>query len=170
MTGQRKSEVAEARWNEFDLLERLWTIPAARMKGDAPHSVPLSDTALAILDSLPRLEGPYLFSTTFGEKPVAGFSKAKARLDALMGDEIGCFDPFVVHDIRRTVRTRLSMAPVEDRVRELVISHTQKGLHKVYDQHSYQEEKRKALDWWAARLRSILELAPENVIQFQARA
>lgn len=170
VTGQRKSEVAEASWNEFDLRERLWTIPASRMKSRAPHVVPLSDTALAILEALPRLKGPYLFSTTFGEKPVAGFSKAKARLDALMRDSLGHFDSFVVHDVRRTVRTRLSAAPVEDRVRELVIGHTQKGLHKVYDVHSYLEEKRQALNWWAERLRSILEAPPENVLRFQARA
>jgi integrase len=85
VTGQRKSEVAEARWGEFNILERRWTIPASRMKGDASHLVPLSDTALAILDLLPRFEkGDHLFSTTFGQKPVSGFSKAKARLDELM--------------------------------------------------------------------------------------
>lgn len=73
----------------------------------------------------------------------------------------------MVHDIRRTVRTRLSAAPVEDRVRELVIGHTQKGLHKVYDQHAYAEEKRQALDWWAAQLRCIVEPAHENVVSMR---
>ena len=111
VTGKRKSEVAEATWSEFNLVERLWTIPASRMKGDASHLVPLSDMALAILDSLPRFQkGDHLFSTTFGQKPVSGFSKAKARLDELMWATLGSRDPFVVHDIRRTVRTRLSAA------------------------------------------------------------
>jgi integrase len=127
------------------------------MKSDAPHVVPLSTIAITILRSLPRFAGgDYLFSTTFGKKPVAGFSKAKARLDALMSKELGSLEHFVVHDIRRTVRTRLSAAPVEDRVRELVIGHTQRGLHKVYDQHTYLDEKRQALDWWAARLTDVV--------------
>src|SRR6516164_1471007 len=43
LCGQRKSEVAEARWSEFDLDHKLWTIPAARMKADAAHIVPLTD-------------------------------------------------------------------------------------------------------------------------------
>ena len=44
LTGQRRSEVGEARWREFDLTSKLWTIPAERMKADAPHLVPLSDS------------------------------------------------------------------------------------------------------------------------------
>ena len=71
LTGQRRSEVAEARWSEFDLTKKLWTIPADRMKAAAAHVVPLSDDALTVLNSLPRFEsGDYLFSTTFGKKPV----------------------------------------------------------------------------------------------------
>src|SRR5262249_7403722 len=85
LTGQRKSEVAEARWAEFDLARKLWTIPAARMKADAAHIVPLSDDVLAILKSLPRFKrGDHVFSTTFGETPVNGFSKGKRRLDRRM--------------------------------------------------------------------------------------
>ena len=165
VTGQRKSEVAEATWTEFDLEKKLWEIPASRMKADAKHVVPLSDMAIEIVESLPRFnKGDCLFSTTFGEKPVSGFSKAKSRLDALMREQLGELEPFVVHDIRRTMRTRLSAAPVEDRVRELVIAHTQQGLHKIYDQHAYLDEKRQALDWWAGRLRGIVKPAPANVV------
>ena len=46
-----------------------------------------------------------------------------------------------------------------------VIGHSQKGLHKVYDQHAYLDEKRRALDWWAARLGSLVEQAPDNIVQ-----
>jgi hypothetical protein len=47
LTGQRKSEVAEARWSEFDIPGRLWHIPPGRMKGDAAHVVPLTPEAVA---------------------------------------------------------------------------------------------------------------------------
>jgi len=166
LTGQRKSEVAEARWREFDLQKRLWTIPAERMKGEAAHVVPLVDEVIAILNALPRFKkGDHLFSTTYGAKPVNGFSKAKARLDAAMAAELGGpADPFVIHDVRRTMRTGLSALPIPDNVRELVIAHARPGLHKVYDQFAYLEEKRHALTLWAARLRSIVEPPPDNVV------
>jgi integrase len=168
LTGQRKSEVAEARWREFDLDRKLWTIPAERMKADAPHVVPLTDDVIEILKSLPRFnKGDHLFSTDFGAKPVNGFGQAKIKLDKLMLSDLQsrCGDnatlpPFVLHDVRRTMRTGLSTLPVPDLVRELVIAHTKPGLHKVYDQHTYRDEKRKALKLWAAKLRAIVAAAP----------
>ena len=57
--------------------------------------------------------------------------------------------PFVLHDIRRTVRTGLSSLRVPDTVAEMVIGHTQKGLHKIYNLHAYFDEKREALTEWA---------------------
>jgi integrase len=162
LTGQRKSEVAEARWQEFDLEKRLWTIPSERMKMDAPHVLPLANDVLAILESLPRFKkGNYLFSTMFGAKPVNGFSKTKDRLDGAMRAQMGELEPWTIHDIRRTMRTGLSALPIPDRVRELVIGHAQPGLHKVYDQHTYLDEKRRALELWAERLRTIVNPAEE---------
>ena len=169
LTGQRKSEVAEARWSEFDLAKRLWEIPAERMKSDAGHAVPLSDDAVRILESLPRFtKGDYLFSGSYGQGPVNGFSKNKRALDARMRAELQQLPPFVIHDIRRTMRTGLSALPVPDLVRELVIAHSKPGLHRVYDRHAYLDEKRHALDLWAKRLRDIIEPAPANVVALHA--
>ena len=165
--------------SELDLDAALWTIPAERMKGDAAHLVPLS--APALIRSLPEFTGSHLFSTTAGRKPVNGFSKAKARLDYLMlaelrkdaaerGEDPGKAQlaPWVLHDLRRTGRTRLSALPIPDIVRELVIAHAQKGLHKVYDLHSYLDEKRDALDRWAWKLRDIVDPPPSNVTVLRA--
>ena len=179
LTGQRKSEVAEARWSEFDLSKQIWTIPVERMKAGAAHVVPLSDNAMAILKPLPRFDGgDYLFSVQFGKRPVAAFSAAKLQFDAEMlkalreDEPKGKLSGFVIHDIRRTVRTGLSAIPnISDLVRELVIGHTKPGLHKVYDQYAYLDEKRFALDAWAARLRSTIEPRPANVVKLaHARA
>ena len=154
------------------------------MKTDVDHCVPLSDDVLDILKSLPRFQkGDHLFSTTFGLKPVNGFSKAKQRLDRHMlrswralarvrGEDRrkARIRPWIIHDIRRSVRTGLSALPVPDLVRELVIAHTKPGLHKVYDQHAYEAEKRHALELWAARLRSIVEPPPApNLVPLAAR-
>ena len=167
LTGQRKSEVAEARWSEFDLDKKLWEIPAERMKADAGHAVPLSDEAMKVLQSLPRFtKGDFLFSASYGVRPVVGgFGKAKLALDARMRGELRQLPPFVIHDIRRTMRTGLSSLPVPDLIRELVIAHTKPGLHKVCDQHAYLDEKRHALDLWAKRLRDIIEPPPANVVE-----
>jgi integrase len=175
LTGQRKSEVAEARWSEFDLAKRIWTIPADRMKADAAHIVPVSNDVGTLLKSLPRFDGgDYLFSVSSGRNAVAAFSAAKDRFDAEIIKALRETDPkaklpeFVIHDIRRTVRTGLSAIPnISDLVRELVIGHTKPGLHKVYDQYAYLEEKRFALDAWAARLRSIIEPASANVVELR---
>jgi integrase len=169
LTGQRKSEVAHARWSEFDLEQSLWTIPPERMKAAAPHVVPLTPQVIEILKTLPRFErGDHLFSTSFGANPVNGFSKAKVILDRKLKQIIGKpVEPFVIHDIRRTMRTGLSALPIPDLVRELVIAHTKPGLHKIYDQFAYLDEKRDALDRWARRLRDIVEPAPANVVELR---
>jgi integrase len=177
LTGQRRSEVAEAQWREFDLRNQLWTIPSERFKSDAVHTVPLSDAAMTLLAALPRWKcGDFLFSTNGGVKPVNGFSKAKSQLDRRMlltlkalarkrGDDPRnvLLAPFVLHDLRRTMRTRLSSLRVVDEVAEMVIGHGRKGIQRVYDQHTYLEETREALNKWAALLRSIAE-RPSNVV------
>jgi integrase len=182
LTIQRKSEVAEVVRSEVDLHRRLWTIPKERMKSDAVHVVPLTSMAVEIFRSLPTFtQGPHLFSTTYGAKPVNGFSKAKVRLDSIMHDQLRKIalaegeDPgtvklqgWVIHDLRRTGRTHLSALPVPDLVRELVIAHSKPGLHRVYDQHAYLEEKRHALELWESRLRAILEPMPSNVIDLDS--
>ena len=54
LTAARTAEVIGAKWSEFDLKERTWTVPAGRMKMRKEHNVPLCDRAVAILEKLPR--------------------------------------------------------------------------------------------------------------------
>jgi integrase len=175
LTGQRRSEVGDARWSEFDLDARIWRIPSERMKAGAAHVLPICDDAFELLNSLPRFEGNHVFTTTAGVKPVNGWDTARERLDALMLTELRRTDrkaalpAFVIHDVRRTVRTQLSAIPgTSDLVRELVIGHTKPELHKVYDQFAYVDEKRAALSAWESRLRSIVTPPPANVVRFSA--
>jgi integrase len=151
LTGQRERECAGMVWGEIDFDSALWVIPKERMKLDRAHAVPLAPEALALLQSLPRFTGPHVFSTTGGKKPVNGFSKTKERLDRL-----SCVQDWILHDLRRTMRSHLSALPIEDRVREQMIAHAQPGLHKVYDLYSYLPEKRRGFELWEQRLRNIL--------------
>jgi integrase len=162
LTGQRLREVAEAQWQELDLDKALWVIPPERMKGDAAHEVPLAPAAVAILKSLPRWRGDFVFSTTGGERPISGFSKMKLKIDAAIAEPIA---PWRFHDLRRTMRTGLGALPIPNNV---AIAHAQPGLHRVYDLHGYREEKRRAFELWASRLAEIVEPGePSNVVKLK---
>lgn len=159
LTGQRRSEVAESTWPEFDLPNAVWTIPKERFKSDAPHLVPLSDDAQALLEDLPRWNGGhYLFSYAGGRSPpTQNDGKPKAKLDKVMKAELGgTLTPFVIHDLRRVVRSHLAALRVPDHIAEMVIGHGRKGIARVYDQHNYLSEMRQALQEWADRLRRIV--------------
>lgn len=178
LTGLRRSEVTDAPRSEFDLTSSMWTVPKERMKKDNDHHAPLAPMTKALIESLPKFnKGDFLFSTTGGEKPMNGFSKNKITLDSEMlqalkrraadegrNPEAVKLQPFVLHDIRRTVRTRMSALGVSKVVAELIIAHTQKDLDAVYDQWAFIGERRRALEMWESMLRSIIEPAPDNVI------
>jgi integrase len=153
-------------WPEVDLDQGLLTIPGIRMKGRITHLVPLAPTAKAILEGLPRWTGDFLFSTTAGTKPIRGFGRVKKRIDKLSG-----VSGWIIHDLRRTARTHFSALPIEDVVRERVIAHAKSGLHKVYDLHEYEAEKRHCLELWESRSRAIVDPPPDNVADLnEARA
>jgi hypothetical protein len=66
------------------------------------------------------------------------------------------------------VRTHLSALRIGEEVREAVLAHVRPGIKGVYDKHQYLEEKREALTLWNARLRSIVEPPPANVVRLLA--
>lgn len=68
LCASRPSEVRYAKWTDIDLKEKLWSVPADDMKMGEEHIVPLSDAAIAVLDSMPKL-GQYIFSMD-GSKPI----------------------------------------------------------------------------------------------------
>jgi integrase len=178
-TGQRLTECSEARWSEFDLDKGLWVITAERMKMDTAHVVPLAPAVVQWLKTLPRFKhrDGYVFTTREGKRPFSGFSRAKSRFDKRIaelqrkdaeGAEVSPVPHFILHDLRRSVRTRFSAIPSQDIVRELAIAHVKGDLHKVYDQHAYLDERRDLFERWAAVLRNIVEPPPPNVVPFEA--
>jgi integrase len=158
-TGCRRSEASAARWSEFDLAARIWTIPAARHKVNVDHRIPLTDTLLELLNGLPKFKsGDFVFSANYGRTPLRGFSKATARLLRLSG-----LPHFTLHDLRRTMRTRLSEIGIAERVAEAAIGHAARNaLVRIYDQYQWSAEIRSALEQWHARLAEILEGFPKD--------
>jgi integrase len=166
LTGQRLNDIASARWGEIDLDRATLVVPSERFKTTTAHEVPLAPRAVEIMRALPRFKGAHAFTTTAGARPVSGFSKMKARVDAEIArrrEERGA-DSMVhwtLHDLRRTVRTRLvGDCDVDAFIAERVIGHALPGLHAVYDQGTHRQPKRGALQKWEARLLSIVEPKP----------
>ena len=187
LTALRLNEVADASWPEFDLRRGRWMISAERMKGRnskaREHAVPLTAEILTVIERLPRFSsGKFLFSTTFGKKPVWITDKVKQRLDVRMlrtlkalarhrGDEPPeALEHWTNHDIRRTIRTRLSRLKISEEAREAVLAHVRPGIKGAYDVYDYFDEKREALELWAARLRDIVTPAPANVVTLHKTA
>ena len=166
LTGARHREVSEAPWSEIDLAKRAWTIGQGRFKSAVEHVVPLTSDMVALLEGLPRFKrGSHVFSTTSGEKPTMITDKIKQKIDDLMAQKLGAKPkPWVIHDLRRTVRSHLAALRIPDHVAEMVLGHGRKGLQRVYDQHRYEAEMREALTLWAARLRDIVEPPPANLV------
>jgi integrase len=157
VTGARREEIGALRWSEVDLVQALIVLPPARTKAKRVHEICLSDAALAILRNRPRLALPdgSLCDHVFG-RGVRGFNDwqgSKADLDKRIGNEIKA--PWVLHDFRRALSTtmheRLRIAP---HIVEAIIGHVghQRGTPGVYNRAAYREEKRSALQAWAAHL------------------
>jgi integrase len=169
LTGQRLREVGEMTDGELDLALRQWTIPRQRSKNDEAHIVPLSDAALAVFDSLPRIRGAkgYLFTTT-GETAASGFSRAKAAIDKAMGSP----PHWTFHDLRRTMASGMARLGIQLPVIEKVLNHRSgsfSGIVGVYQRHDFADEKRKALEAWARFVTSLVEDKPAaNVVELRA--
>lgn len=168
LTGQRRDEVFSADRAEFDLEAKLWTIPADRAKNGKAHLVPLSSAAVEIFETVPAIDGSAkLFpSRADPERGASGFSRALARITedmakVLSGNatEPAKIDHFTLHDLRRTMATGLQRLGVRLEVTEAVLNHvsgTRGGLAGVYQRHDFLEEKRHALDAWAADVKRIV--------------
>jgi integrase len=179
LTGARRDEVAQMEWGEVDFDRALWTLPAARSKNRREHAIPLSDMALEVLRSLPRIERSGFVFTTNARTAVSGFSKAKPALDRAMADLAGegaqPIPGWVLHDCRRSVATNLQKLGVRLEVTEAVLNHvsgSRAGVVGVYQRHEWAAEKRQALDAWARRLDAIVSgAATSNVVELaKARA
>ena len=183
LTGQRRDEVAGAEWSELDFKRRLWTMPREKAKNNRAHEIQLSDAAIEVLQSIPRLDAALVFTTT-GTRPVSGFSKARGRIDAAMikarGRSLGLpeddrayrkaigvatdkplpveIEPWTLHDLRRTAATGMARLNIAPHVVDKVLNHvsgTIRGVAAVYNRFEYLEERRAALD---ARMRAAQQI------------
>lgn len=192
LTGQRREEVAGMKWEELDRATATWIIPAERAKNDTTHIVPLSP---AVVDELDRLalakqvkgrikdvdahrwpqSGAVL--SIRGGVSLSCFSQAKRLIDdevtKARGDD-GPMDHWRVHDLRRTMATGFQRLGIRFEVTEAVLNHVsgaKGGVAGIYQRHDWKEEKRSALNAWAAHVSERITGAGDtNVVRLEVRA
>jgi len=144
----RKAELTEATWEEINLQEGIWDIPAERTKKDKPHRVYLSRQASAMLEELKTYAGKsaYVFPSTRGmeDRPIS-----KSTLNqAVRALEIDV-QHFVLHDFRRTASTHLHEMGYSSDAIERALAHKIQGIKGVYNRAEYSEQRRAILQAWA---------------------
>jgi integrase len=157
LTGQRRGELAHAKWSEIDFTAKTWTIPDENSKTGRGHVVPLSGWAVEEFQALKRLadRSRWVLPTDDGKSAADPQLLTRGLARCLKRFKERKVDAFNLHDLRRTCRTGLSRLKVEPHVAERVLNHVQPGVAGVYDKHAYMEEKRAALEKWAKHLEAL---------------
>jgi integrase len=172
LTAQRRDEVGAMRWGEIDLAKKIWTIPASRSKNNEAHYVHLAPLAIEIIQELPQIVGEAdLVFTTTGRTPVSGFGRAKERLDALIGE----MSAWTVHDLRRTVATKMAEdLKIPPHVADKILNHANggiiKGTAKIYNRAKYLPERKAALQAWGRFIESLVRPPTETKVVALAAA
>jgi integrase len=167
LTGQRRGEVAGMRWDEIDADKATWSLPSERTKNGHAHTVPLSPQAVAELMTVKRRKGAVFVFEGPRKTAFSGFGKLKADLDGKVTDaakQAGLkVEPWTMHDLRRTMATRLQALGVRLEVTEAALNHvsgSRSGIVGVYQRHSWADEKAAALRAWAAHVFGLIEDKP----------
>lgn len=163
LTAQRRSEVAEMKWDELDLNNGIWTIPATRTKNGKEHVVPLSNFAAEILFKIPRVPlhrkpgqsrefSPYVFPRRKDpSRPMKWFSSAKRRLQKTSNTE-----GWTLHDMRRTAATGFGSLGTDLKARKKILNHAESSVTDIYDRFDYFHQRCEALHKWAEHVRKVI--------------
>lgn len=166
--GVRKSELCEAKWEEFDLKDALWHLPAERSKTNVGFTIPLAPEVLNWLGKLKArpFGSEYVFpSRRASKKPHMGADTLNRAITKLFGHEagkqkqppnlMGDMPHFTVHDLRRTCRTLLAQQGTLGHVAERCLNHKLKGIEATYNRHDYFDERKTALKLLAKKVDEI---------------
>lgn len=157
LTASRTGEVLGARWTEFDIKAKVWTVPPERMKARREHRVPLPDRAMTILRHMQELPGgEFVFPGGKAKRPLSGmaFLMLLRRMTR---------DDLTAHGFRSTFRdwaAERTSFPRE--VADLALAHTiSDKVEAAYRRGDLFEKRRRLAEAWAA----FCESPPENARQ-----
>lgn len=147
LTISRPAEAAEARWDEINFETKEWKIPAARMKMNREHTVPLSEAALAILELMKPLSGNREFIFPSRIKPTQPMNSQTVNA-ALKRAGFG--GVLVSHGLRSIASTALNEQGFPPDVIEAALAHVDKNeVRRAYNRSDYLEQRRPMMQWWA---------------------
>jgi integrase len=162
LTAARTGEVMGARWPEINLREKLWTIPAERMKAGKEHRVPLSPRAVEILEAVrpgPSEADGYVFPGNKAKKPLSNmaFSMLLRRME--------CID-MTAHGMRSSFRdwcAERTNFPSE--VAEMALAHSVGNkVEAAYRRGDLYVKRQQLMDHWATFCASPAPVATTGVI------
>jgi integrase len=166
LTGCRREEIAGMRWSEFDFDAGTWSLPGTRSKNGKPHTLPLTDLMLEIIDSIPRREATDLL---FGRKHgFTSWSIGKRALDEKLG-----LKAWTHHDIRRSVATGMANIGIQPHIVEQVLNHQsghRRGVAGIYNRSPYEREVRDAMLRWSDHVRTLVAGGKRKVLAYRPAA
>jgi integrase len=142
-------------------------IPPQRTKNKKPHALPLMPSTLDIIAGVPRRVSCDHLS---GTRSAVGLRHwhAKAAVDRRLGTAVG---PWRLHDIRRSVATRMADLGVMPHIIEAVLNHHsghRSGVSGIYNRSAYEREVKAALALWADHVRSLVDGSERKILPFAA--
>jgi integrase len=153
----RPGEARHAEWAEFDFADRLWRIPAVKMKMSRDHLVPLSPQALAVLEAVRPFSGggKYVFPSQGAERPLnAGTLVAALRRMEYSKEEM------CAHGFRAMASTLLNEQGFSPDVIERQLAHVPGNqVRAAYNRAEYLPERRAMMDAWGNHLDLLRENA-----------
>jgi len=145
LTAGRTGEVIGSRWSEISLAERLWTIPAERMKAGKEHRVPLSDAARAILEQMQAIrQDDFIFPGGKAKRPISNMAMAMTLRRVGRGD-------LTVHGFRSTFRDwAAERTNFPGEVAEMALAHVvDDKVEAAYRRGDLFQKRRQLMDAWA---------------------
>lgn len=146
-TMTRPNEAAGARWDELDLDNAVWVIPAERMKMNKEHQIPLTPQTLAILETVKPISGhrDFIFPSIRDPKKATDTESINKALS-----RIGFKGRTTAHGLRSLASTTLNEQGFNADVIEAALAHTDKNtIRKAYNRTSYLEQRRPLMKWWS---------------------
>ena len=149
-TMTRPGEAATATWADIDLDKKVWTIPAERMKKRRPHSIPLTDQAIALLEVIRPYSGhrQYVFPSDRDPKSHANTQTANMALKRMgFGGEL------VSHGLRSIASTTLNEQAWDSELIEVALAHVDSNdVRSAYNRAEYIERRRPMMEWWSQHI------------------
>lgn len=165
--GQRPHELVSSRWDAVNWEEKTLLIVADVSKNKRAHLVPLTESAIEILEKLKaenHSQSPYIFPQRIkSEQHLRTDSFAQAII--YYRQHFALSPSFIARDIRRTCKTLMGEAGIAKDLRDRIQNHALQDVSsKHYDRYDYLVEKRKALEIWESRVNNHQQQQENNVV------